>query len=297
MGERTGASTWTRVIRCAGLGSIAAAALLVGCTRPKPPPGPPAPRPTRFTDEAKQVQASAPESRPWFCSSTGTGTPPSGHGNGSHVNPAYEGQTKGPLSWDVCHQLAAQLDQTLGAVQGLETRAKGEAAGFMGFGEYLPGLGTHHGKFANLSSPFDPAKPTFLIYGGKSPSSPLVGVAFRVANTSVPPEGYAGGNDWYHHHSKVCVGTGGILGGGEELPDADCKALGGTNVAIGSGGDLLLHVWLPPYEYRPDIFVSGHPCLLAAGLAPSTDPCWELARRDPSQVPPPTGGEHDGHGH
>jgi hypothetical protein len=290
-----GNATVARGLRVAAAGAIAAAVL--GCTKPKPPTGQPAT--TRFGDEARQVQAATPDRRPWFCNSVGQGTPPSGHGNGSHVNPAYAGKTKGPLAWDVCLQLAGQLDQTLGAVRGLETRAKGEAAGWMGFGQYLPGLGTHHGKLANLSAPFDPAKPTFLIYGGKTGDAPLVGVAFRVANTTVPPEGYAGGNDWYHGHTKVCVGGTGILGGGEEMADADCAALGGRNVAIGQSGDLLLHVWLPPYEYRPDVFVSGHPCLLADGIAPPSDPCWELARTDPSDLPAtPPPAEHDGgHGH
>jgi hypothetical protein len=294
MRQRTGAPRRARTARRAAAGTIAVAALLVGCTRP---------RPTTFEQEAKETQASTPDARPWFCNSVGNGTPPSGHGNGSHVNPYYAGRTKGPLSWDVCNQLAVQLDQTLGAVRGLETRAKGEAAGWMGFGPYLPGLGTHHGKFANLANrAFDPAKPTFLIYGGTKPDSPLVGVAYRVSGApTTPPEGYVGGNDWYHAHAKVCVGPGGILGDGEELADEACTALGGTNMGIPGGGDLLLHAWLfPPYEYRPDVFVSGHPCLLADGVAPPTDPCWALAHRDPSlgpPTPPTTGGDHGAHDH
>jgi hypothetical protein len=180
-------------------------------------------------------------------------------------------------------------------VRGLETRAKGEAAGYMAFGGYLPGLGTHHGKYADLwNSTFNPARPTFLIYGGKTPDSPLVGVAFRVSGgVTTPPEGYTGGNDWYHGHNKICAVPG--LAGGEEISDEECAARGGTNVGIPGGGDLLLHVWLPPYEYRPDIFVSGHPCLVADGIAPASDACWEGAHRDPSQgPPPPTGGEDHG---
>jgi hypothetical protein len=294
MRGRTGAPRRARATRRAAAGTIALAALLVSCTAK--------PRPTTFENQAKETQATTPDARPWFCNSVGTGTPPSGHGNGSHVNPYYEGRTKGPLSWDDCNKLAVQLDQTLGAVQGLETRAKGEAAGWMGFGEYQTGLGTHHGMYANLfATTFDPAEPTFLIYGGTKPESPLVGVAFRVSGApTTPPEGYVGGNDWYHGHAKVCVGPGGILGDGEELSDEACTALGGTNRPIPGGGDLLLHVWLPPYEYRPDIFVSGHPCLLAEGLAPPTDPCWDSAHHDPSLgPPPPTGGEHgaDGRSH
>jgi hypothetical protein len=48
------------------------------------------------------------------------------------------------------------------------------------------------------------------------------------------------------------------------------------------------------------IFVSGHPCLLADGVAPPDDPCWDIAHRDPSlgpPTPPTTGAEHDGGDH
>jgi hypothetical protein len=297
-GTRRRARTARGVVAVAMVSAVAS----VGCVRrppPPPPPPPPGQKVTTFEDEADRVQAATPDTRPWFCNSTGMGTPPSGHGNGSHMDPAYAGRTKGPLPWDTCRQLAAQLDQTLGAVQGLETRGQAEAAGYFAMGAYLPGLGTHHGTFQTLNyTTFDPAKPTFLIYGGNAKTSPLMGVAWRVPNNpAAPPEGYVGGNDWYHKHSRICTAPG--LAGGEEVTDEDCKALGGTNVTIPGGGDYLLHVWLnQPYEYRPDIFVSGHPCLMADGVAPMTDPCWETAHKDPSLVtPPPPADDHGAHGH
>src|SRR3954469_9588871 len=110
--------------RARALGRVAAAtaaaiALVVACNRG-----------TSFERQAKQAQRATPDKRPWFCNSVGTGTPLSGHGNGSHVHPMYEGRTKGPLSWDDCNTLAVQLDTVTKAVKGLDTKAKGEAAGW-----------------------------------------------------------------------------------------------------------------------------------------------------------------------
>jgi hypothetical protein len=348
------ARTVTRVVAVAATAVI----VLAGCR----------PASTTYEAQAKRAERFTPDKRPWFCNSTGQGTPPSGHGNGSHVHPIYAGKTKGPLSWEDCTKLAAELDQTVKAVKGFETKAKGEAAGWRQVAAYIPGLGTHHAKFpgsttpgttpgstpgstpgtlpsndqiqrivqclkdkgVNLSGglpdlsdpavaaalqacgapsispgaipgfggPFDPAKPNFLIYGGPNPDAPLVGVAYAFFGSSTPPEAYTGGNDWWHLHSKICIGPDReILAGAEEISDAQCAALGGTQrnlaqlpgvPAGSSSGIWLLHVWMvQPYEYRPDIFVSGHPCLVASGVLPQSDPCWATAHRDPSAAPPP----------
>jgi hypothetical protein len=133
-----------------------------------------------------------------------------------------------------------------------------------------------------------------VIYGGEKPDSPLVGVAFVYFGGSTPPEAYAGGNDWWHLHSQVCSGL-----DLQKYPDPDslsgeeCTALGGRFVKLfpasdgqGTGGVWLLHAWLfQSYEYRPDLFVSGHPCMLADAVAPQSDPCWVTARRDPALGP------------
>jgi hypothetical protein len=347
--------------------ALAAMVVLAGCTKP-----------TTYEGWAKEAQKYAPNQRPWFCNSVGQGTPPSGHGNGSHVHPFYEGKTKAPLSWDDCLKLAAQLDQTMQAVKGLETKAKGEAAGWREVASYIPGLGTHHAKVpgggttpgstpgstpgtapgggnvetiraclkekgfdttaggippdftdpafmdalkacgvqlpppgsvpGGVGTTFDPAKPPLLIYGGPQPDAPLVGVAYTFFGGDTPPEAYAGGNDWWHLHTRVCIGPkGDVLAGAEEVTDEQCTAMGGKNRNLGgfpgtsagpNSGIWLLHVWLvPPYEYRPDIFVSGHPCLSATGALPQSDPCWKDAHRDPSTVTPPTTVAGGGPGH
>jgi hypothetical protein len=83
------------------------AALLAGCRRP-------APTSTYYADQARNA---APGIPPWFCNAAGNGTPLGGHGNGSHVNPLYEGKVKGPLSSQDCAKLTRQLDETWAAVK------------------------------------------------------------------------------------------------------------------------------------------------------------------------------------
>ncbi len=232
------------------------------------------------------------------------------HGNGHHVAAIYDHMTKGALSATDCATLTVQMNRLIAATKGLETKGKAEAAGWIETANYLPGVGTHHSKGAFVlptpghadtfrSPPFDPAKPEFLIYGGETADAPLVGVAYQYIGKGDPPPAFAGTNDWWHQHNKTCVGGGGkILAGAEEIPDADCQKLGGFNVQLtgpggifGSNGNWLLHVWLAPYEYRPDVFASANPCVLATAVAPLGDPCWKTAHRDASLGIPP--GAHD----
>jgi hypothetical protein len=356
---------------------MVAGALVLGLAACRPrPPAPPGPGAT-FAAQAKYVQRTASTTRPWFCNAAGNGTPPQGHGNGGHVNPAYAGKTKGPLTWADCLKFAGELDQTMAATKGYETKAKAEAAGWRLAAPYVPGLGTHNvggpggvgmappgglpgpeeqariraclveqgidlssgvpnftdpafmaalkacgvnlptgGAPGGFTQAFDPAKPPLLIYGGNEPDAPLVGTGFIFVGDS-PPEAYTGGNDWWHLHTKLCVGLPfdqSVKIDAEELSDEQCRALGGTPQLLfprsdgKPGGVWLLHMWMiPSYEYKPDMFVSGHPCLGATAVLPQSDPCWVGARRDPSTVPtttmPPMGSTtmppmdgHDGDG-
>jgi hypothetical protein len=239
-----------------------------------------------FLEAANHHESVSPGTRPWFCNAAGDGRPASGHGNGSHVYETYQGMVKGPLDWDTCKRLAAQLDAAVAVQRTYPTRGAAEAAGWMQVAQYITGLGTHHVNSLQLTTPtFDPAKPTFLIFGGSGSSAPLVGLAYGTNNTDgKPPEGFAGTNDWYHLHRKVCMrGVSSILAGAEEITDEECTTLGGYQFGLNA---FLLHLWIMPgYEYRVDLFSSAHPCLLAAGPAPAGDACWIEAGRDPATVP------------
>lgn len=222
--------------------------------------------------------------------------PPGMHGNGHHMSEIYAGKTKGPLSDDDCAALTEQMNALIKTVQPYPTKGAAEAAGWVETANYLAGVGTHHSKGAFAlpkpgqadsfhTPPFDPARPEFLIFGGETASAPLVGVAYQFIGKGDPPAAFAGTNDWWHEHHKTCVGGGGkILAGAEEIPDDECRQLGGSNITLtgpggifGNNGNWLLHVWLAPYEYRPDVFASANPCMLDTGVAPTTDPCWKTA--------------------
>jgi hypothetical protein len=280
--------------------TAAAAIAAVGCSRPKPPANPS----TDFIAQAQQIQASAPETRPYWCNAAGNGTPLSGHGNGHVMNPIYADKHKGPLTWADCLTLSRQLDQTWTAVRAYDTKAKAVKAGFVPAANYTPGLGTHHtflpGAYSGgLLGAFDPAKPAFLTYGGDADDAPLMGVSFTFVG-KIPPPAYAGENDWWHQHTVACFETNPTsfppkdLAEAEEITDEACRALGGTPTKLGPGA-WLLHLWLPPHEYRPDIFASGHNCLMHDGVAPDSDPCWTIAHRDPALGLPDTGMPGDDH--
>lgn len=251
-----------------------------------------------YTQTARDHHAASPETRPYFCDAVGDGTPPGGHGNGAHLHPIYEGMTKGPLSWADCERLANEFDATLAAVQELDTVRDAEDAGWRNYAGYAPGVGTHHATEVTPGTaprPFDPAQPDFLIYGGSGPDAQLVGVAYAAPGSDDPPEAFAGTNDWWHLHQKVCYGNGGLLAGGEEVSDEECAALGGRNVTLPGSGIWLLHVWVvPDYQLRFDVFASSHPCLGETGLLSRDDPCWDLALHEPADGPLP--GEDDDHG-
>lgn len=255
--------------------------------------------PQGAADGATTTTAEPAPAPPWYCASTGNGTPVGGHGNGHQMSPVYADETKGALSDTDCAALTEQVDALHAATSDLETKGAAEAAGWVETAEYLKGVGTHHSKGAFPlpapgeadsfhTPPFDPATPMFLIYGGESADAPLVGVAYQFIGKGDPPPAFAGTNDWWHEHNKTCIGAGGkILAGAEEIPDTECTEIGGHNIVLtgpggifGNNGNWLLHMWLAPHEYRPDAFASGHPCMLDTAIAPSSDPCWEIAHRD-----------------
>lgn len=266
--DRPGRARWGRV----GALFVAVVVLATGC----------------YFSEADEMQRTSPDRRPWFCNGVGNGSPPGAPG---HAHPRYEGLTKGPLNWDDCILLSHQLDEAETAVKDWKTRSAGEAAGFTSVAPYTAGLGTHHARGYGFltNSVFDHKVPQLLIYGGNAGDAPLVGVVYSWAGTLAPPPAFAGGNDWWHLHTRLCYSSsdGAILGGAQDIPDDVCTSLGGYTQYLPGSGVWLLHVWVVgPWQYRPDIFSAGHSCLLPGGLAPDGDPCWEAARRDPALGPP-----------
>ena len=230
-------------------------------------------------------EQNTPATSPWWCTATSWSEP-------SNSDGAYTGLTKGDLTDADCAAVSALFDVALIKSALFPTVAEAEASGFFPFAPALPGIGTHHvaaGSFAlaDLNAPeFDPLDPLFpgsrvddvfdatepeiLHYSSADAAGVLVGMGWMVRTTDGnPPEGFAGGNDWWHRHPRVCVSstTGAAIG--EDLTDLDCANLGGINLHLDNYW--MLDAWnVSGMRHQPDVFAEEHPCL--AGAEPIFDP-------------------------
>jgi hypothetical protein len=236
-----------------------------------------------YLDEAQQIHDTTPEARPWFCVSTGVG---GHHGDDDALaEPVYAGQAKGALSWDDCLTVAKNFDDAYAFANQWPTKQDAEAGGWTEEVAYAPGTGTHHFQVSSFGAAFDPGRPLFLQYGGEAPDAPLVGLSWWVQSGDLPPEGFVGGNDWWHHHGALCYVGNRVIVGDDELTDQQCAFYGGHVSRF--PGYHMVHAWIiPGWQYKPDVFAGAHPCLLADGIAPPGDPCWAKAAGGA------TGGDH-----
>ena len=244
-----------------------------------------------YYEEAQYVQDHAPDTRPWFCLSSGVG---GHHGDSTHVaHPAYDGAAKGALGWDDCLSVARSFDAALGYANQFPTKAAAESRGWSEQVAYTPGMGTHHMNLADFGKPFDPNRPVFLQYGGEEPDAPLVGLTWWVQNGSQPPEGFPGGNDWWHSHGALCFMGNRVIAPDDSLTDEECRFYGGYISRY--PGYYMLHAWVVPgWTYKPDVFAGAHPCLLENGIAPAEHACWAEAAGTGPDHGGGHGSEHDG---
>jgi hypothetical protein len=230
---------------------------------------------------------------PWWC--TATEEIPVTAGPAAGTIDWYAGTHKGPLPWDQCKTMSAQFDVAKAYALQWPTAAAAEADGWRKVTPYVAGMGTHHVRGgitpAMLNSPsfnrlnpilddaglddvFDPAHPDVLQYDGNGPTAKLVGFDYYVRTTTgLPPAGFAGNNDWWHHHPWICHRTTDAVMIAFNTSDANCTAMGGINVYLGNY--YMLHVWiLDDMKFEPDVFAGMIPCI-ANGTAvhDPNDPC------------------------
>src|SRR5438132_11497108 len=97
------------------------------------------------------------------------------------------------------------------------------AAGYHMIAPYAKGQGAHYMGPQGFGPTFDPKTPNFLLYGGNTPSAPLVGLMWLVQSGQQPPAiGLPGGNDHWHRHYNVCFN--GTIIFAEEVTAAECQA-------------------------------------------------------------------------
>ena len=114
------------------------------------------------------------------------------------------------------------------------------------------------------------------MYSGEEPDSELVGFAWYVRSPAdSPPEGFTGGNDWWHRHESLCFQIEEMLVVGENLEDGVCENRGGENIALDDFW--MVHAWIVrPWLTHDDVFTNHHPCLTREGaIFDDGDDCWE----------------------
>ena len=133
--------------------------------------------------------------------------------------------------------------------------------------------------YQSLSVPddrFEPKRPEFLQYNGNDDDDVLVGMAYYVrTNTGLPPAGFAGNNDWWHHHLTLCLDPATAQARGVNTSESQCTSQGGVNVYLDDY--YMLHVWLvDDLEYERDVHAPFHPCIKSTGaIFDMDDPCHD----------------------
>ena len=158
--------------------------------------------------------------------------------------------TLGPDPWtpmtdpDECAALAAELDEVRAVAARYPTAADAEAAGYRKSSLYAPGQGAHYTNMSYMDDRFDAGEPEMLLFSGEAPHSPIVGVSYYVLGPAdAAPQGFAGSNDGFHRHERLCSQDGVAIGSGA-LSAAECESLGGT--IVDDAGGWMTHAWVIP---------------------------------------------------
>jgi hypothetical protein len=144
------------------------------------------------------------------------------------------------LSGDDATAFAAQWSAAVAAATRMATPERATAAGYAQASSQVPGVGTHWINWTLVDAPFDPARPSMLLFD-ETPGRParLVGFSYWVRSAR-EPVGFAGANDAWHSHLGLCFVRGRLYL--EGIPAA--LACPGTWL---NGGDLwMLHAWVVP---------------------------------------------------
>jgi hypothetical protein len=231
---------------------------------------------------------------PWFCDPVAPNSVTLA-GMGS-VN-WYAGTTREPLSYADCLTVGNQLDKAKAYAEQFPTLQDAVNGGFRSTFAFIPGMGTHHGlqsitpelladpsfdRFnpiipnSVIDDVFDPTRPEFLQYNGNGPTAQLVGMSYYVRTSNgLPPEGFVGNNDWWHHHPTLCLDRTTAVASSPNISDSACASRNGVNVYLDDY--YMLHVWLvDDLEYEADVHAPMHPCIKSGGaIFDMDDPCHD----------------------
>ncbi len=182
-----------------------------------------------------------------------------GHEHSGAGHQLFGPTTEEPLSPVDADRFATQWEAARAAVPALDSAPEAAAAGYVLSSTPSPGVGVHWVKWELIAQPFDPARPSMLLFAADRDGGDLVGFSYWVHSPS-PPEGFAGPNDRWHTHSGLCVVNGWVEREAVGTP-AECP---GSWLA---GDDLwMLHAWVVDgYVNRWGRFAPTNPKLCPRG--------------------------------
>jgi hypothetical protein len=162
-----------------------------------------------------------------------------------------------PLDADTQTTLDGQLAISKQVAERYPTVADAEAAGYRRAGPYGPGLGAHYISYGGsafnadgVMNEDDLSHPLAIIYDGTAPDSKVAGFMYY-SMSATEPQGFAGPNDIWHYHERICIkyGPSGVeapFGADFDATDAQCAAAGGSILPI---TQWMVHVWsVPGYD-------------------------------------------------
>jgi hypothetical protein len=124
----------------------------------------------------------------------------------------------------------------------LRTQADAERAGYVLSSDYTQGVGTHWTNWSLVDAPFDPTRPSMLLYAPHLGAVQLVGFSYWVRSDAADgPAGFTGDADHWHRHFGLCFDRQGMLQREDVTRPAAC------NGPWLNGKDLwMLHAWIVP---------------------------------------------------
>ena len=202
----------------------------------------------------------------------------------------HEHGNDGALTPEETATLAGQIAATSELVERFPTIAAAEAAGWRRAGPFSPGLGTHYQGPSDGLGPDVGAMP-MLVFDGLGPDAPLAGFMYIAYGSATEPAGFAGPNDHWHYHERVCVvyqpdGTIDTPFGAdlEGVTGEMCEAAGGAFITYTG---YMVHVWsVPGYESPDGMFTELNRMVTCPDGTYYTIPIEELGNRDSTCLNP-----------
>jgi hypothetical protein len=186
------------------------------------------------------------------------------HGHGGAA-PSSPDETERPIP----RRLASELREAAAAACALRTTAAAARAGYVLSSSFTQGVGTHWTNWRLIDEPFDPARPSMLLYATSRGEQTLVGFSYWVRTRNPDgPAGFIGTSDRWHRHFGLCFDRTGMV---EREGVRNPRACAGAWL---NGSDMwMLHAWIVPGHANTQGVFSAINLQLCSRTAPDIVRC------------------------